>query len=130
MLVRQRLLVLFACFSIGTLLVLFNLTKGTGEPAAIPTPTLEVTAEMQGRDLILQLKTEHFRFSRAKMGQDNVYGEGHAHLYVDGRKVAKIFGHRYVLPDLPPGTHRIKVELAHHDHTPYGVAQTLDVTVK
>lgn len=129
MLVRQRLLILFTCFSIGTLLVLFNLAKGKGEPVTAPTPTLAVTAEVQGRDLILQLKTQHFRFRSTKVGQKNVYGEGHAHLYVDGKKVAKIVGHRYVLPDLPSGHHRIKVELAHHDHTPYGIAQTFDVTV-
>ena len=45
-------------------------------------------------------------------------GEGHAHLYVDDRKIARLYAPWFHLDSLPPGTHTLRVELNSNDHRP------------
>jgi len=94
------------------------------------TPGLEVSHSLKGNDLHLKLKVTGFTFSVENMGKDNRNGEGHIHLYVDGKKVAKIFDSHYVLKDLPAGHHEVVVELAHNNHDSYGVKRSLHVQVQ
>ena len=44
------------------------------------------------------------------------YQEGHIHLYIDGKKVTRIYGNWYYLPELPPGRHEIRVGLTGNSH--------------
>ncbi|MBO8163185.1 MAG: hypothetical protein H0Z34_05585 [Brevibacillus sp.] len=92
-------------------------------------PELQVKHEVKGKDLHLQLSVSGFSFSLENMGKQNKQGEGHAHLYVDGKKVAKIFDRHFVYRDLPPGRHQVVVELAHNNHESYGVKQSFAVEV-
>ncbi len=93
-------------------------------------PTLQVKHSLQGDDLHLQLAVTDFRFSLENMGKENKQGEGHVHLYLDGKKVAKIFNNTYVYRDILKGKHWVEVELAHNNHESYGVKQTFSVEVK
>ena len=93
-------------------------------------PTLDVTHQLKGNDLHMKLTVTNFTFSLEHMGLANKQGEGHVHLYVDGKKVAKIFEPQLVYSDLSPGTHTIEVELAHNNHESYGVKKSVQVTVK
>jgi hypothetical protein len=56
-----------------------------------------------------------------KAGLDHLDGEGHAHVYVDGEKVARIYGEWYHLTGLTPGTHEVKVSLNANTHGAYAV---------
>ena len=47
-------------------------------------------------------------------------GAGHAHLYVDGRQVGRLYGRLHDIASLPPGPHEINVTLNTNDHRPYG----------
>lgn len=109
-------------------------TSETAAPSAViqaeQTPTLEVKHTLQQDDLHLQLTVQHFSFSLENMGKENKAGEGHVHLYLDGKKVAKVFEPTYVLKDIPPGKHEVTVELAHNNHESYGVQQKLQIEVK
>ena len=58
------------------------------------------------------------RFAPENVSTGNVEGEGHAHVYVDGVKVSRIYGMWHYLYDLEPGEHEIKIELSNNDHTP------------
>lgn len=49
---------------------------------------------------------------------DFVEGEGHMHLYIDGRKITRLYGEWYHLGDLTDGDHEIRVELSGNDHQP------------
>ena len=61
---------------------------------------------------------------------EHVEGEGHAHVYVDGVKVSRIYGMWHFLGDLEPGTHEIRIELSQNDHAPLIVGDhVLDKTV-
>lgn len=93
-------------------------------------PTLAVSHRLEKRDLHLDLKVTNFTFSLENMGIENKDGEGHVHLYIDGKKVMKLFGTSYVWKDLQPGQHLVTVELAHNNHDSYGVKQEFKVDVK
>lgn len=95
-----------------------------------PKPTLAVHHSVKGNNLILHLTVTKFRFSIENMGKDNKQGEGHVHLYIDDKKVAKIFETHYTYPDLLPGKHKVTLELAHNNHEPYGVKQSFEILVQ
>ena len=57
------------------------------------------------------------RFAPENVSTGNVEGEGHAHVYVDGVKVSRIYGMWHYLNDLEPGEHEIRIELSNNDHT-------------
>ncbi|MGG1660190.1 hypothetical protein [Brevibacillus sp. NRS-1366] len=93
-------------------------------------PTLSVTHSMEQDDLQLKIAVTNFSFSLENMGKENKHGEGHVHLYLDGKKVAKVFEPTYVLKDIPDGKHEVMVELAHNNHESYGVSERFSIDVK
>ncbi|MGN7468764.1 hypothetical protein [Brevibacillus sp. SAFN-007a] len=95
-----------------------------------PMPTLAVTHSLEQDDLQLKLAVTNFQFSLENMGKENKHGEGHVHLYLDGKKIAKVFEPSYVLKDIPSGKHEITVELAHNNHESYGVSERFSIEVK
>jgi hypothetical protein len=61
------------------------------------------------------------------------YNTGHGHLYVNGMKIARLYGSYFHIPDLPPGEHEISVSLSSNDHSYYtinGKRIAAQVTVK
>lgn len=81
----------------------------------IPTIILSVTPDaMSGWNIHVQ--TEHFTFTPEQVNQANVPNQGHAHLYVDGEKVARLYGPWFHLADLPAGHHTISVGLNANGH--------------
>jgi len=101
--------------------------QGQHQPHA---PTLTVTHTLNHDDLELKIAVTHFMFSLENMGKENRPGEGHVHLYLDGKKVAKVFEPTYVLKDIPSGKHEVMVELANNNHESYGVSQRISIEVK
>lgn len=93
-------------------------------------PTLAVTHTLNQDDLELKIAVTNFSFSLENMGKENKPGEGHVHLYLDGKKVAKVFEPTYVLKDIPSGKHEVMVELANNNHESYGVSQRISIVVK
>jgi hypothetical protein len=73
--------------------------------------------ELQGWNI--QINTTNFTFTPQKFGQPHVVGEGHAHLYLDGEKIARVYGPWYHLSGLLPGTHILKVTLNANTHDEY-----------
>lgn len=69
----------------------------------------------------LHIVTDNFRFAPERAGQPHVLGEGHAHLFVDKVKIARVYGSWFHLAKLPPGEHRLKVTLNTNDHKNYVV---------
>ena len=77
-------------------------------PAA-SAPSLELTLEEhESGALSLRLATDRFRFSKEHVDGEHIAGEGHAHLYVDGKKIGRIYEPRYQLDatGLPGGGSR------------------------
>lgn len=68
----------------------------------------------------LHVITERFTFAPEHANTAHVFGEGHAHLYVDGEKLARLYGPWFHIPTLPPGEHELTVTLNANDHRVYG----------
>lgn len=64
----------------------------------------------------LQVKTENFRFTPEASGMVNTAGQGHGHLYVNGDKIARLYGPWFHLETLPAGKNEITVTLNTNDH--------------
>ena len=64
----------------------------------------------------LHIVTTNFRFAPERVSAPHRPGEGHAHVYVDGRKIARIYGPWFHLGALPPGKAAIAVTLNANDH--------------
>ena len=90
---------------------------GAGEP--VPTISLNLT-EDEGGGWNLEVVTAHFSFSPGNVNGPHVPGEGHAHLYADGVKIARLYGPWFHIGSLPEGTRRISVTLNTNDHKTYG----------
>ena len=64
----------------------------------------------------LQIDTTNFAFTPENLNQDSNPNEGHAHIYINGKKAGRIYGEWYYLPDLPKGEVEIKVTLNSNKH--------------
>ncbi len=72
-----------------------------------------------GKVYNIRLIPSGFTFSPQNVNGDHVEGEGHAHLYIDGEKITRMYGPWLHLPDLEPGTHTVRVTLNTNDHKAY-----------
>lgn len=90
-----------------------------GTPA--PTVELQVMADPMG-GYNLQVETTNWTWAPERVNTDAVANEGHGHLYVDGQKVARLYGPWYNLSGLTPGQHDIRVTLNANNHATYAAA--------
>jgi len=87
--------------------------------AAEPIPTIELSATVDpksGWNLFADI--DSFAFAPDQAGFDPKDGEGHAHLHVDGEKVARLYGPWWHLDGLSAGAHEVTVELTTNNHVP------------
>ncbi len=64
----------------------------------------------------VQISVTDFSFAPQNAGVENVDGEGHAHLYVDGVKIGRVYGEWVYVGNLEAGLHEIKVSLNSNMH--------------
>jgi hypothetical protein len=66
---------------------------------------------------LLKLETNNFQFTPEKIGESQTgYYEGHAHLYINDKKMNRLYGHYYNINVLEPGAYTIKVTLNANNH--------------
>jgi hypothetical protein len=85
------------------------------ESSRVPTIAIEVTEDSES-GWNVSLAITHFKFAPEAAGQSHMASRGHAHLYVDGEKVARIYGPAFHLRALSAGTHEVRVTLNTNDH--------------
>lgn len=87
----------------------------------VPEVTLiEVIQEAPG-SYILHVEIENWQFTPEKTGESANPNEGHAHVYVDGIKVGRMYSPWLHLGDLSEGEHQVVVTLNGNDHTEFVV---------
>ncbi|NVJ68578.1 MAG: hypothetical protein HWE16_18965 [Gammaproteobacteria bacterium] len=69
----------------------------------------------------LEVITENFEFAPEQVNQPHQPGKGHAHLYIDGKKIGRLYSHWRHINGVATGKHRIKVTLNSNDHQDYTV---------
>jgi hypothetical protein len=89
-----------------------NIPEGIG----VPSINGKVEQDPSG-SWLLKIETENFTFAPEKAGLKQInYNEGHAHIYLDGEKINRLYGNYYNLGELKEGTHQIKVTLNGNNH--------------
>ena len=79
----------------------------------------------------LQLETTNFTFAPERVNRASVVTEGHAHLFINGEKITRLYGSWYYIPSLPAGEHELRVELNGNGHeTLTAEGQPIGATVK
>ena len=79
----------------------------------------------------LQIQTSNFTFTPRNIDMAPVAGEGHAHLYVDGVKLARLYGEWHHLPTLPPDAEALTVSLYANNHQGFAVdGQIISASVR
>ena len=69
----------------------------------------------------VRLTTTNFTFAPQEVGGAHMPGHGHAHIYVDGVKVGRLYGEHYHLGSIAPGEHRLRATLNANTHEEYAV---------
>ncbi|SDC37766.1 hypothetical protein [Ruegeria marina] len=86
-------------------------------PAGPDAPGLEVQLfkdPMAGWNL--HVEPSNFRFAPANASATDYPGEGHAHVYVNGVKLARLYGEWMHIAELPKGQVEVKVSLTTNSH--------------
>lgn len=66
----------------------------------------------------LKVTPVNFSFAPQNASSADVPGEGHAHIYINGDKLGRLYGKWYHLTNLPKGEVEIKVSLNGNSHSP------------
>ncbi|MDD9271855.1 DUF6130 family protein [Paenibacillus sp. GCM10023248] len=100
--------------------------------AAGAKPSIDAqVAKVDGRNVTITYQTSNFQLSDQSMDKANVQGQGHLHLYVDGKQKAMIGKTGpLTLNNLATGKHEIRLELQQNDHKALNVEKILNVEVK
>lgn len=98
-------------------------------PAPAPTLAAALRADPHG-GWALHLKTEYFRFTPEAANGDHLAGEGHAHAFADGDKIARIYGPWTHFASLPDGAKTLTITLNANDHrTMFANGAPISVTI-
>uniref|UniRef100_B8HQR1 DUF4399 domain-containing protein n=1 Tax=Cyanothece sp. (strain PCC 7425 / ATCC 29141) TaxID=395961 RepID=B8HQR1_CYAP4 len=86
-------------------------------PPGQPVPTVKLIVHPDAKQgWNLELQVTNFKFTPPQLQSKSNFSEGHAHLYLDGKKITRLYGSWYYLASLPPGQHQLKVTLNAHGH--------------
>jgi hypothetical protein len=89
-------------------------------PDGVPTPGVDLQVHEDPKSgWNVQMTTTDFLWAPENASTAPVMGEGHAHLYVNGEKVARVYGEWYYLGALEEGTHEVRVTLNANNHSDY-----------
>ncbi|MCB1677041.1 MAG: hypothetical protein KDI01_12180 [Halioglobus sp.] len=101
---------------------------------ALPIPTVSLAVEPDKMDgFNLEVLTENFTFAPERVNTDAVANEGHAHIYVNGTKIARLYGPWFNLSGkyLEDGINTIEVTLNANDHSEWAIdGAHIQTTVK
>ena len=108
---------------------------GSHEVMGSETPVgISVTAEQDDAGGVnVHIDTEGWRWAPEEVNLANAPGAGHAHVYVDGVKINRVYGPNYYLTGVEPGTREIRVTLntnAHNELTYEGKPLESTTTVE
>ncbi len=87
----------------------------------VPSLALSLTRDADG-GANLHLRTENFRFAPEAAGGPHRPGEGHAHIYVDGEKIARAYGPWFHIVEVSDHAQSLTVTLHANDHSALALA--------
>lgn len=97
-----------------------HMSKYEVETENAPKVELVVSEDAKSGYNIAIIATD-FTFTPEKVNSENVMGEGHAHLYVDGVKIARLYSPYFHYDSSFEGTKTFRVTLNANDHSEYAL---------
>ncbi len=94
-------------------------TAGRLEPVDNISVSLDVTRRPSSGDWKITVSTEGFTFQEPIEDVGHRPGFGHAHLYLNGVKLGRLYAPEAEVGALPSGPHVLSVTLNTNDHRPY-----------
>ena len=89
-------------------------------PNGVPTPRVQMEVMKDAKSgWNVHVETEEFRWAPENASTEPVMGEGHAHLYVDGNKLARLYGGWYHIGSMAEGEREVRVTLNANNHSDY-----------
>lgn len=89
-------------------------------PLLVPEVSVHaIEDEKSGWNLVVE--TSNFTFTPENTNRRTVMNEGHAHIFVNGDKLGRLYGNYYHLSDFPPGEYEITVSLTSNEHSTFAV---------
>ena len=92
----------------------------------IPEPTISVEAIKDAKDgYNLHIVTTNYKWTPEKVNTSPIQGEGHAHIYVNGVKLARLYGEWFNISasELKEGANEITVTLNANDHSEWTLGE-------
>jgi len=85
-------------------------------------PRLSITLHPDGpQSRNLELVVGNFTFDPEAVNGPHIPGRGHAHIYINGIKIARAYAPWFHLSAIPKGTHELRVTLNANDHSQLAV---------
>ncbi|WP_171132949.1 MULTISPECIES: hypothetical protein [unclassified Ruegeria] len=84
-----------------------------------PTIALVQDPEVRPEGFDVEIRVENFEFTRVDDSAPHVDGQGHAHIYLNGLKLGRLYEERFAIGTLAPGEYVLSVVLNTNDHRPY-----------
>ena len=86
-----------------------------------PAPTVAVSWKKSpsATGATLQLSVDNFTFVPLRDDLKHIPNQGHAHIYLNGLKLGRLYAETYEVGSLLPGKYRLSVVLNSNDHRPY-----------
>lgn len=88
-------------------------------PADRPAPEVDLTVTADGIGWAVQVEMQNFTLNEDMADGPHVPGVGHAHLYLDGIKLQRLYHRDAHIGALPPGRYTLRVTLNSNDHRLY-----------
>lgn len=80
-------------------------------------PTVDIAVSKDSvKGWNLETRVKNFRFAPENVNTKNNPGEGHAHIYLNGKKMTRLYSSWFHLENLPPGRNKITVGLKSNTH--------------
>lgn len=93
---------------------------GSAEPGTIESEvpiSISFTTEVDDKGGVdIQITTEGWLWTPDNVDGEHVPGEGHAHIYVDGVKIGRIYGPTYYLEGIDSGERQVRISLNSNSH--------------
>lgn len=84
--------------------------------AEVPASVSVAAAAEESGGVNVSISAAGWRWAPENVNAAHTPGEGHAHIYVDGVKINRVYGPYYHLTGLTPGEHRIRVTFNANTH--------------
>lgn len=85
-----------------------------------PQPSMDFTVVQTGKGITIQVFTTNFQVPQ----------DGHIHIWINDGPETMAFQNTYTIPELPPGVHRVTVDLSDLKHNNLGLKQSKEVEVR